>query len=50
MQDVRENWLKMPPRTRNIIKVIAAGTVAITLIAVIALNLSKNKDYGTLFT
>lgn len=50
MQDVRENWLKMPPRTRNIIKVIAAGTVAITLVAVIALNLSKNKDYGTLFT
>lgn len=50
MQDVRENWLKMPPRTRNIIKVIVAGTVAITLIAVIALNLSKNKDYGTLFT
>lgn len=50
MQDVRENWLKMPPRTRNIIKVIAAGTVAIALIAVIALNLSKNKDYGTLFT
>lgn len=50
MQDLRENWLKMPPRTRNIIKVIAAGTVAITLIAVVVLNLGTNKQFGTLFT
>ncbi len=40
----------MPSKTRNIVKVIAAGTVAITLIAVIILNLGKNKDFGTLFT
>ncbi|MCC8028159.1 MAG: flagellar M-ring protein FliF [Clostridium sp.] len=50
MQDLRESWLKMPSKTRNIVKVIAAGTVAITLIAVIILNLGKNKDFGTLFT
>lgn len=50
VQDVKEKWLNMPPKTRNMIKVIAAGTVAITLIAIIALNLGKNKGYGTLFT
>lgn len=41
----------MPEKTRKIIKAIAGGTVAIALIAIIALNLFGNQsDYSTLFT
>lgn len=47
---MKENWQNLPEKTQKIIKVIAAGTLVITLIAVLALNLTKNKDYSTLFT
>ncbi len=50
MQTLKENWQNLPEKTQKIIKVIAAGTLVITLIAVLALNLTKNKDYSTLFT
>lgn len=50
MQNFKESWQNMPGKTRNIIKAIAAGTVAIALVAIIALNLTKDKGYGTLFT
>ncbi len=41
----------MPEKTRKIIKAIAGGTVAIALIAILALNLLGNQtDYSTLFT
>jgi len=50
VQTLKENWQNLPEKTQKIIKVIAAGTLVITLIAVLALNLTKNKDYSTLFT
>lgn len=50
MQNFKESWQNMPGKTRNIIKAIAAGTVAVALVAIIALNLLKDRDYGTLFT
>lgn len=50
MQTLKENWQNLPEKTQKIIKVITAGTLVITLIAVLALNLTKNRDYSTLFT
>lgn len=50
MQNWKESWQNMPAKTRTLIKVIAGGTVAIALIAIIALNMGKDKDYSILFT
>ena len=47
MKDNRQN---LPAKTQKIIKVRPPRTLVITLIAVLALNLTKNKDYSTLFT
>ena len=40
----------MPEKTRKIIIAIAGVTVAVALIAILALSLGKNTDYATLFT
>ena len=50
MQNLKESWQNLPEKTRTLIKVLAGGTVVIALIAILALNLGKNKDYSTLFT
>ena len=51
MENVKESWLKLPEKTRKLIMVLAGGTVAIAVIAILALNfLGKNPDYSTLFT
>ncbi|MCI8659531.1 MAG: flagellar M-ring protein FliF [Lachnospiraceae bacterium] len=50
MQNLKESWQNMPEKTRTLIKIIAGGTVVLALIAILALNLGKNKDYSTLFT
>jgi flagellar M-ring protein FliF len=50
VQNWKESWQNMPAKTRTLIKVIAGGTVAIALIAIIALNMGKDKDYSILFT
>lgn len=50
MQNWKESWQNIPEKTRTLIKVIAGGTVAIALIAIIALNMGKDRDYSTLFT
>ena len=48
---MKERWQNVPEKTRTIIKAIAGGTVAIALIAILALNLlGNNSDYSTLFT
>ena len=51
MQNLKERWQNVPEKTRTIIKAIAGGTVAIALIAILALNLlGNNSNYSTLFT
>lgn len=50
MQNLKESWQNVPEKTRTLIKIIAGGTVVLALIAILALNLGKNKDYSTLFT
>ena len=40
----------MPEKTRKIIMMIAGATVAVALIAIVALNLGRKTDYSTLFT
>lgn len=51
VENVKESWLKLPEKTRKLIMVLAGGTVAIAVIAILALNfLGKNPDYSTLFT
>ena len=50
MQNWKESWQNIPEKTRTLIKIIAGGTVAIALIAIIALNMGKDRDYSTLFT
>jgi flagellar biosynthesis/type III secretory pathway M-ring protein FliF/YscJ len=50
VQNLKESWQNMPEKTRTLIKIIAGGTVVLALIAILALNLGKNKDYSTLFT
>ncbi|MCI8664770.1 MAG: flagellar M-ring protein FliF [Hungatella sp.] len=51
MQNLKERWQGVPEKTRKIIKAIAGGTIAIALIAIVALNLlGNNPDYSTLFT
>ena len=50
MQNWKESWQNMPAKTRTLIKVIAGGTVAIALIAIVALNMGRDKDYSILFT
>ena len=51
MQNWKESWQNMPEKTRKIIKTIAGGTVAIALVAIVALNLLGNQTgYSTLFT
>lgn len=48
---MKERWQSVPEKTRKIIKAIAGGTIAIALIAILALNLlGNNPDYSTLFT
>lgn len=51
VQNLKERWQNVPEKTRKIIKAIAGGTMAIALIAILALNLlGNNSDYSTLFT
>ena len=50
MQNWKESWQNIPEKTRTLIKIIAGGTVVIALVAILALNLGKDKDYSTLFT
>ena len=50
MQNLKESWQNMPEKTRKIIIAIAGVTVAVALIAILALSLGKNTDYATLFT
>lgn len=50
MQNFKESWQKMSDKTRKIIIIIAGVTVAVALIAILALNLGGKTDYSTLFT
>jgi len=48
---LKERWQGVPEKTRKIIKVIAGGTAAIALVAILALYLlGGSSDYSTLFT
>ena len=47
MQNWKESWQNIPEKTRTLIKIIAGGTVVIALVAILALNLGKDKDYST---
>lgn len=50
MQNFKESWQKMSDKTRKIIIIIAGVAIAVTLIAILALNLGGKTDYSTLFT
>jgi len=50
VQNFKESWQNMPEKTRKIIMMIAGATVAVALIAIVALNLGRKTDYSTLFT
>lgn len=50
MQNFKESWQNMSDKTRKIIIIIAGVTVAVALIAILALNLGGKADYSTLFT
>lgn len=50
MQNFKESWQNMSDKTRKIIIIIAGVTVAVALIAILALNLGGKTDYSTLFT
>ena len=51
MDKLKERWQGVPEKTQKIIKAIAGGTVAIALVAILALYLlSGDSDFSTLFT
>lgn len=50
MQGFKDYWRGISDKTKKIIVAIAAGTVAIAIISVLALNLGLKSDYSTLFT
>lgn len=51
MDKLKESWQGVPEKTQKIIKVIAGGTAAIALVAILALYfLGGNSNYSTLFT
>ncbi len=49
-KNVKESWLKMPAKTRNILVAIVGGTAVIAIVAILLLNRGKNSDFSTLFT
>lgn len=50
MQSFKEYWHGLSDKTKKIIIAIVAGTVAIAIISVLALNIGLKGDYSTLFT
>ncbi len=50
MQNLKESWQKIPEKTRKIVIGIAAVIFALAVIAIIWLNVGKNRDYSVLFS
>ncbi|ENZ39610.1 flagellar M-ring protein FliF C-terminal domain-containing protein [Enterocloster bolteae] len=50
MQKLKEHWQNLSDKSRKMLMVIAGGTAAIAIIAVLVLKLGTNTDYSTLFT
>lgn len=50
MQSIKEHWQKLSAKTQKAVIAIVAGTAAMAIIGVLALNLGGRADYSTLFT
>lgn len=50
MQSIKDYWQKISPKTKKTISVIAIGTVLIALVGMLALKMSVDTSYSTLFT
>ena len=47
---MKESWKNVPEKTRKLVIAIAAGTLAIALIAIAVLKFGANSEYSDLFT
>ncbi len=50
IQNMKESWKNVPEKTRKLVIAIAAGTLAIALIAIAVLRFGANSEYSDLFT
>ena len=50
IQNMKESWKNVPEKTRKLVIAIAAGTLAIALIAIAVLKFGANSEYSDLFT
>jgi len=50
LQKVKEYWQNLSDKAKKMLVAIVAGTLAIAIIGVLALNIFKDRSYSTLFT